>query len=169
MGMRILVAEDEAVFRHLLRKLLRQWGYTVVEVDNGTAALNVLEEPGAPKLAILDWMMPGLNGPEVVRKLRQSKPTPYTYVLLLSAKSEKADILTGLDSEADDYLTKPFDTQELRARLRVGERIMALTGRNKSYALINSLAMLRSAHLPTILAVFSIKSRSVAALKVAMK
>lgn len=129
MGARVLIAEDGAVSRLLLRKLLDEWGYTVHEVEDGPAALKELQKEDAPKLAILDWMMPGLNGPEVVQNLRQIKPVPYIYVLLLTAKTDKSDILVGLESGADDYLTKPFDAQELRARLRVGERILHLQQR----------------------------------------
>ncbi|HEY6248786.1 MAG TPA: diguanylate cyclase [Candidatus Angelobacter sp.] len=126
MGKSVLVAEDEAVSRRWLRKLLEQWGYTVTEVEDGRAALKVLEGPLAPRLAILDWMMPGLNGPEVVQQLRKNKLSSYTYVLLLTARTSKSDILAGLDAGADDYVTKPCDAQELRARLRVGERILDL-------------------------------------------
>jgi two-component system, cell cycle response regulator len=129
METRILIAEDGAVSRRLLHRLLDDWGYGVIEVQNGTEALNVLQSADAPKLAILDWMMPGLNGTEVVQELRKTKPASYTYVLLLTAKSDKSDILVGLDSGADDYLTKPFDPQELRARLHVGERIIDLQNR----------------------------------------
>lgn len=98
----------------------------MIEAEDGLTALKLLQEPLAPQIAILDWMMPGMHGPEVVQKLRQSKPSSYTYILLYTAKSDKADVLTGLNSGADDYLTKPCDARELRARLRVGERIIEL-------------------------------------------
>lgn len=126
MGTRILIAEDGAVSRRLLEKQLDDWGYTVIAVEDGTSALKELESNAAPKLAILDWMMPGMDGPEVVREVRKAKPDSYIYVLLLTAKSNKSDLLLGLDSGADDFLTKPFDAEELRARLRVGERIISL-------------------------------------------
>src|SRR5579864_8168425 len=129
MGTRILIAEDGAVSRRLLRILLDNWGYSVVEVEDGTQALRALQAADAPKLAILDWLMPGLNGTDVVTELRKAKPASYTYVLLLTAKSDKSDILRGLDSGADDYLIKPFDPGELRARIRVGERILDLQDR----------------------------------------
>jgi two-component system, cell cycle response regulator len=129
MRKRILIAEDGAVSRRMLGTLLDDWGYSVTEVEDGAAALMELESDHAPQLAILDWMMPGLNGTEVVRELRKAKLASYTYVLLLTAKTDKSDILLGLDAGADDYLTKPFDAPELQARLRVGERIMDLQDR----------------------------------------
>jgi diguanylate cyclase (GGDEF)-like protein len=129
MGAKILIADDGAVSRSLLRSLLDEWGYEVTEARDGVAALKELQNPDAPKIAILDWMMPGLNGTDVVQKLREAKADSYTYVLLLTARTDKSDILAGLDSGADDYLTKPFDSQELRARLRVGERIINLQER----------------------------------------
>lgn len=126
MATNILIAEDGPVSRRFLRRLLDGWGFAVMEVEDGPAALEELQKPDAPKLAILDWMMPGLNGTDVVRQLRKTRSGSYTYVLLLTAKTEKSDVLIGLESGADDYLTKPFDAQELRARLRVGERIIHL-------------------------------------------
>src|SRR5579863_1408401 len=129
MGTKILIAEDGAVSRRLLRRLLDSWGYSVTEVEDGAAALKELLQPEASKLAILDWEMPGLNGTEVVQQLRSMRPASYTYILLLTARTDKSDVLAGLDSGADDYLTKPFDERELRARLRVGERIIYLQER----------------------------------------
>jgi two-component system cell cycle response regulator len=132
MSTKVLIAEDGAVSRRLLKTMLDEWGYTVLEVQDGVAALQELQKIQAPKLAILDWMMPGLDGPEVVQQLRTARTASYTYVLLLTAKTDKSDILAGLDSGADDYLTKPFDAHELRARLRVGERILQLQERLES-------------------------------------
>jgi diguanylate cyclase (GGDEF)-like protein len=129
MGTKILIAEDDNVSRRLLHRLLYDWGYRVTEVGDGPAALKELQKPDAPKLAILDWMMPGLNGTEVVQHLRTTKPGSYTYVLLLTARAEKSDIPIGLGAGADDYLTKPFDERELQARLGVGERIIQLQER----------------------------------------
>jgi two-component system, cell cycle response regulator len=126
---RILIAEDGAVTRRLLQGLLEQWGYLVTAVSDGAVALRELERDDAPQLAIIDWMMPGMNGPEVVRRIRAAKVDSYVYIVLLTAKTEKADLLFGLDSGADDFLSKPFDAQELRARLRVGERIIDLQSR----------------------------------------
>jgi two-component system cell cycle response regulator len=92
----------------------------------GTEALTMLERMDAPRLAILDWMMPGMEGVQVCQKLRESSDRPYVYVMLLTARTQKEDLLQGLESGADDYLTKPFDSQELRARLHVGQRILDL-------------------------------------------
>ena len=129
MGRKILIADDSDLSRRWLRHLLDKWDYTVTEVEDGATALRELQATGAPKLAILDWMMPGLDGTEVVQWLRRTKRHSYTYVLLLTAKTEKSDILVGLESGADDCLTKPFDVQELQVRLRVGERIVDLQDR----------------------------------------
>ncbi|MDE3110054.1 MAG: diguanylate cyclase [Acidobacteriota bacterium] len=123
---RILIAEDEPISRRILRAFLVKWGYEVEAAADGAEAWQALKEPDAPQLAVLDWMMPGLEGPQVCRKVRELTGRPYTYILLLTARGQKDDLLRGLQSGADDYLTKPFDSQELRARLRVGERILDL-------------------------------------------
>jgi two-component system cell cycle response regulator len=123
---KILVADDDALSRKLLGSLLTKWGYDPEIVDNGLDAQRALRRDGAPRLAILDWMMPGLDGLEVVKELRHADSAAYTYVLLLTSKGQKEDFLAGLDAGADDYLKKPFDAQELRARLRVGSRILEL-------------------------------------------
>jgi two-component system cell cycle response regulator len=122
----ILIAEDDPISRRMLQAFLTKWGYQVQTVSDGVKAWAVLEKSDAPQLALLDWMMPGLEGPQVCRKVRELADRPYTYILLLTARGQKDDLLQGLESGADDYLTKPFDSQELRARLRVGERILDL-------------------------------------------
>jgi diguanylate cyclase (GGDEF)-like protein len=124
--MRVLVADDDEIYRGLLATTLSRWGYQVTPVAGGEQALERLEAEGAPTLAILDWMMPGLTGPEVCARLRARAGARYTYVLLLTARHKMEDVIEGLDAGADDYLTKPFDTSELRARLRAAERILAL-------------------------------------------
>ncbi|MDP2307136.1 MAG: diguanylate cyclase [Pseudomonadota bacterium] len=128
--MRILLAEDDPTTRRNVASLLVKWGYQVTLAVNGTEAWSVLspglgthEEP--PTLALLDWKMPGLEGVEICRRLRSpDRPGPYVYVLLLTGNDNKRDVLTGLDSGADDYLTKPFEPEELQLRLRTGARIV---------------------------------------------
>jgi two-component system cell cycle response regulator len=129
MSTRILIADDDPVSCRLLGAYLRRWDYDVIAVADGNEAQRILQGEDAPNLAILDWMMPGLDGIDVIKQLRSTKQEPYTYILLLTAKGEKQDILQGLDAGADDYLTKPFDAQQLAARLRVGSRILDLQHR----------------------------------------
>jgi diguanylate cyclase (GGDEF)-like protein len=124
--MRILIAEDSGPSRLVLERSLAMWGYEVVSCRDGLAAWQELQKDDAPRLAILDWMMPGLSGPEICRMLRQKAGGTYTYVLLLTSRSQKEDLVEGMEAGADDYLTKPFDTHELRARLRAGIRILDL-------------------------------------------
>jgi diguanylate cyclase (GGDEF)-like protein len=123
---RVLIAEDDPVSCHLLKSFLQKWNYDVAVATDGTAALRILEGEDTPRLAVLDWMMPGMEGPQICQRIRERKNRPYLYVLLLTARSEKQDLLHGLELGADDYLTKPFDSDELRARLLVGERILNL-------------------------------------------
>jgi two-component system, cell cycle response regulator len=125
-SIRILVAEDDPISRRVLEVFLMKRGFEVVTVSNGTDALEILEKENAPRLALLDWMMPGLEGVQVCQKVRERNAQAYVYILLLTSKSQKEDLLRGLASGADDYVTKPFDPQELHARLRVGMRILDL-------------------------------------------
>lgn len=124
--MRILIAEDDAVSRRVLEATLTKWGYEVVVTTDGQQALEALKQPDAPSLAVLDWMMPGLDGSEVCRRVREVAGNRLLYVLLLTAKDRKEDIVEGLTAGADDYVVKPFDRAELKARLNVGERILQL-------------------------------------------
>jgi len=124
--MRILVAEDCELYRLQIEKILSKLGYEVVMAEDGQEAWRILQEQNSPRLAILDWLMPGMEGIEICRKLRDDPESPYRYVLLLTARDSKKDIVEGLESGADDYLTKPFHLEELKARLRVGERIIRL-------------------------------------------
>jgi len=124
--MGILIAEDDAVSRRMLEATLKKWGYDVVVTEDGDKAWEVLQREDAPRLAILDWVMPGLHGPQICRAVRSLGDQRYVYLLLLTAKSEKEDLVKGLEAGADDFLTKPFDAEELRARLRAGIRILDL-------------------------------------------
>jgi diguanylate cyclase (GGDEF)-like protein len=123
---KILIADDSIVSRHLLEGTLRKWGYEVVVACDGEEALGILQKEDSPALAILDWMMPGMTGLEVCRKVRQRAREPYTYILLLTSKSQKEDLIEGMEAGADDYITKPFDQHELQVRLRAGTRLVDL-------------------------------------------
>jgi two-component system cell cycle response regulator len=136
---KILVADDDAVSRRLLEATLRRWGYDVVVAEDGARAWEILQEEAAPQLAILDWVMPGLDGPQICGEVRSLGEQRYIYLLLLTAKSEKEDLVKGLDAGADDFLTKPFDAQELRARLRAGIRILELQEKLRVEATHDSL------------------------------
>ena len=124
--MRILVADDDAVNRRLLQSFLTKWGYEVLLASDGAEAWKILQQEKAPQLAILDWMMPGMDGVDICHMVRSRSERSYVYLILLTAKSQKQDIVAGLEAGADDYLRKPFDPNELRARLRAGRRILEL-------------------------------------------
>jgi diguanylate cyclase (GGDEF)-like protein len=124
--MRILIADDSNVSRHLLESIVKKWGYQVLSTCDGNQAWEVLQQKDAPRLAILDWMMPGLTGPEVCRLVRNQGIEPYTYILLLTSRTQKADVIEGMTAGADDYVLKPFDQQELNVRLRAGRRVIEL-------------------------------------------
>jgi two-component system, cell cycle response regulator len=124
--MKILAAEDNPIFQSMLRNMLTKWGYEVVMARDGNEALSLLKAEDAPRLALLDWMMPGMDGVEVCRRVRLAASEPYVYMVLLTARTESQDLLEAMDAGADDYLTKPFQALELRARLRAGRRIIEL-------------------------------------------
>ncbi|MGH7490481.1 MAG: response regulator transcription factor, partial [bacterium] len=121
-----LIAEDDPIFRRVLQSWLQKWDYRVTVVEDGLDAWNALQAEDTPQMVILDWMMPTLDGVEVCRRIRRHDQGPYRYVLLLTAKDGKRDVVAGLDAGADDYLIKPFDIHELRARVRAGRRILGL-------------------------------------------
>ncbi len=124
--MKVLIAEDDSISRLILSRLLAKEGYDVVATTSGLEAWDVLKQDGAPRLAVLDWMMPGMEGPAVCQRVRQNAHGPYTYILLLTSKDAMPDLIEGFESGADDYLTKPLNPEELKVRLRAGIRILKL-------------------------------------------
>jgi diguanylate cyclase (GGDEF)-like protein len=124
--MKILIAEDDSMCASLLAHMLTDWGYDVMAVEDGKAACHLLCGPAAPQLALLDWVMPGMDGPMICTEIRRRITDAYRYLILLTAKSQTQHLVTGLESGADDYLVKPFEPLELRARLRTGQRIIEL-------------------------------------------
>jgi DNA-binding response OmpR family regulator len=123
---KILIAEDDPSFRHLLEDTLARWEYEVVACRDGNEAWRALSAADAPQLAILDWLMPGLNGLDLCRKIRKEGQGTYTYVILLTAQQQDEDLVAGMEAGADDYLIKPFKTNELRVRLNAGKRLLEL-------------------------------------------
>jgi sigma-B regulation protein RsbU (phosphoserine phosphatase) len=124
--MRILIAEDDFTSRNVLAGVLKKYGHEIVATENGAEAWQVLQQPDAPALVILDWMMPEMDGPEVVRRVRALQTARPPYIIMLTTKGEKADIIAGLEAGADDYLAKPFDPGELCARVEVGQRMVEM-------------------------------------------
>ena len=124
--MKILVAEDEPVSRRALEATLCQWGFNCVTVENGAEAWRVLQAPSPPRLLILDWMMPELDGIEVLARVRSSSENRAAHVILLTGRDSRTDMVRGLEAGADDYITKPFNPAELRARVQVGVRVLGL-------------------------------------------
>lgn len=123
----ILLAEDSAIYRHMIGSHLTEWGFDFVTVEDGKAAWKLLTEPDAPRLALLNWVLPEIDGIDLCRRLRDRPGhEPYTYTILLTAKSRKQEMLEAMDAGADDFLAKPFDPLELKAHLRVGKRIVNL-------------------------------------------
>ncbi len=127
--MQILIAEDDLISRRALETTLVRWGYEVRAVEDGAAAWRILQEPNAPKMAILDWMMPEMDGVEVCRRARALPHSEAAYLILLTAKGSKEELVEGLRGGADDYLTKPFNRDELKARVHVGWRVVNLQDR----------------------------------------
>jgi len=126
--MKILIAEDDSMGNILLKRYLVKWGFEVVTVFDGVGAWEILQGDDAPRIAILDWMMPGLDGLEVCRRVRslEDKSDRYTYIMILTARDKKEDVVQGMEAGADDYLIKPFHKEELRARINAGQRITEL-------------------------------------------
>ncbi|MFB3920849.1 MAG: response regulator transcription factor [Terriglobia bacterium] len=126
MSTRVLLAEDDAVSRRVVETFLARWGYEVAAVADGEKAWEILLEPEAPNLIILDWMMPGVGGVELCRRVREGGHPSPAYIILLTARTSRDDIVSGLEAGADDYVTKPFHNEELRARVRGGARVVEL-------------------------------------------
>lgn len=125
--MKILVAEDETVSRELLTSLLTKWGYEVMPVADGDEAWRMFEEQDDLRIAILDWMMPGVDGITLCKRIRdKQEESGYIYTIILTARDDKEDALAGLAAGADDYITKPFNTEELHSRIKIGKRIVNL-------------------------------------------
>ncbi len=124
--MKILIAEDDLTSRRILEAVLTKWGYDIISVSNGNDAIEKLLGVDAPKLALLDWIMPDKDGVEVCRIVRQEETTTHPYIILLTGKGDKEDITKGLESGANDYIVKPYDKDELQARINVGRRMVQL-------------------------------------------
>jgi len=149
--MRVLVAEDDATSLYMLQSLLTKWGFEVVPTKNGNEALNILQGEDPPLLAILDWVLPGMSGPEICRLLSSracledgcsglgDMARPYQYVIILTVKGEKESVIAGLGAGADDYVTKPFDSHELRMRVMGGKRILDLQEQLRNAATYDAL------------------------------
>jgi phosphoserine phosphatase RsbU/P len=127
--MKILIAEDDLTSRKVLRAVLEKLGYEVVETIDGEDAWMIMQKSDAPHLIILDWMMPVMDGLELINRIRSIQTSQPPYIIMLTTKGEKSDIIAGLDAGADDYLSKPFDTGELRARVDVGRRMIEMEDR----------------------------------------
>jgi CheY-like chemotaxis protein len=127
--MHVIIAEDDRVTGEILARTLQRWNYQTTLVGNGAQAWEHLRETTEPTLAILDWMMPEMDGPDVCRRVRQELPLANMYLLLVTARESRGDMVAGLDAGADDYIIKPFDPEELRARVAVGIRVLGLQQR----------------------------------------
>jgi len=123
---RVVIAEDDRVTGEILGRTLQRWEYQTTLVGDGTEAWERLRTATEPTLAILDWMMPGMDGPDVCRRVRAELPLANMYLLLVTARESRGDVIAGLDAGADDYIIKPFDPDELRARVAVGARVLGL-------------------------------------------
>ena len=124
--MKVLIADDEPVSRRMLQATMAKWGYELTVCEDGQRAWQAMQEPCPPSLAVLDWLMPEIDGVELCRRIRASAQLRSVYVILLTSRGNKDDIVSGLEAGADDYITKPFDPDELRARVRVGIRVAKL-------------------------------------------
>jgi len=124
--MNVLISEDDSISRRLLQAALVKWGYDVTITNDGKEAWKILQQPEPPMLLILDWLMPEMDGIEICREARRSESLKSAYIILLTSRGSKEDVVQGLEAGADDYVTKPFDHGELRARVQVGARVIGL-------------------------------------------
>src|SRR5258707_4762171 len=122
----ILVADDDAIFREVASELVCSWGYDCITAVDGSEALRILEQESPPTIAVIDWLMPGINGTEICRRIRAGRPRQYIYFILVSGRGGREDSVEGLRSGADTYITKPLDAEELRAKLEIAIRILRM-------------------------------------------
>lgn len=137
--MQVLIADDDALSRRILHDVLVSWGYQVIAAKNGNEAWDILQQDNSPNLVILDWMMPGFDGIDICTELRRQAKPRYTYIILLTSRNKPEDIVQGLEAGADDYVVKPFNPDELKYRLKIGERIIDLEERILGLARIDYL------------------------------
>ena len=137
--MKVLIAEDDPITRRLLEANLNKWGYDVLVTSDGSEAWEAMQKPEAPNLVISDWMMPNMDGLELCGNIRAMEKSGYTYFIILTAKGRKEDIIEGLEAGADDFLIKPFDQEELKYRVKIGERIIRLEHRILELACTDAL------------------------------
>jgi two-component system cell cycle response regulator len=124
--LKILIADDDAVSLLYLRAALEDWGYEVESTTDGKSACEILQQPGAPMLAIIDWMMPGMDGTDVCRMIRETVKDRYIYLIMLTSRSETEFVVEAMNAGADDFISKPFNVEELQVRVRAGKRISEL-------------------------------------------
>ena len=153
--MQILIAEDDPTSRLLLATTLEKLGYDVVVTTDGTEAWDVLQQEAPPQLAVLDWMMPGMDGVEVCRRVREDPALRHLYLIILTTRTSREDLVQGLGSGADDYIAKPFERGELQARIRVGLRVVQLQGDLAERVRELEEALAREKHLQGLLPICS--------------
>jgi phosphoserine phosphatase RsbU/P len=124
--MKVLIADDDPSSLFLEEEMISEWGYEIITAVNGLKAMEILQQDNPPQIALLDWLMPDKNGVEICAELRKQRQEPYIFTIILTSRTQKEFLIQGLESGADDYLTKPFDRQELKARLATGKRIVEL-------------------------------------------
>lgn len=149
--MKILVAEDDAPSRFMLQSLLTSWGYAVITAANGTEAWQILSEPDHPQLLLLDWMMPGIEGPEIIRRLKARVPNKSYYSIIITSRSDTDSEVSALNTGADDFIGKPFVNNELRARVSVGYRTNCLQASLSEHVRDLSAALARVRQLEGII------------------